>query len=147
MLTRPRALIVVALLLVLAAWQVRTQSQTTTTVTSPLQAFGSNIGDDYFLATYTQLEQYWKKPSIASPTGCRSSTSVEPKRDAPSGWRSSRRQRTSRRSIATAASRGNLALAEGLSDEQARVAGATRERRSSGSMAGCTRTRCSARSS
>src|SRR5688572_6534083 len=61
MLTRPRALIAVALLMVLAAWQVRTQSQTATTVTSPREELGANIGDDYFLATYSQLEKYWKK--------------------------------------------------------------------------------------
>ncbi len=47
--------------MVLAAWQVRTQSQTATTVTSPREELGANIGDDYFLATYSQLEKYWKK--------------------------------------------------------------------------------------
>ena len=28
---------------------------------STWKQFGAAIGDDYFLATYTQLEQYWKK--------------------------------------------------------------------------------------
>jgi hypothetical protein len=28
--------------------------------TTPLQQFGAAIGDDYFLANYTQLEGYWK---------------------------------------------------------------------------------------
>jgi hypothetical protein len=71
MLTRLRALLVVALLLMLAASQAQTQSplqpsvQTArpdpSAVTSPQQQFGAAIGDDYFLANYTQLEQYWKR--------------------------------------------------------------------------------------
>jgi hypothetical protein len=30
-------------------------------VTSPKEQFGWNIGDDYRLATYTQLTEYWRK--------------------------------------------------------------------------------------
>jgi len=30
-------------------------------ITSPREQFGFNLGDDYRLATYTQLEAYWKK--------------------------------------------------------------------------------------
>ncbi|MBA2708648.1 MAG: peptidase, partial [Gemmatimonadaceae bacterium] len=30
-------------------------------ITSPLQQFGHNIGDDYFLANYAQLTAYWQK--------------------------------------------------------------------------------------
>ncbi|MFC2157682.1 M14 metallopeptidase family protein [Acidobacteriota bacterium] len=30
-------------------------------ITSPLEHMGHNIGDDYFLANFTQLESYWKK--------------------------------------------------------------------------------------
>ncbi|MFN8574200.1 MAG: M14 metallopeptidase family protein [Gemmatimonadaceae bacterium] len=30
-------------------------------ITSPKEFFGHNIGDDYFLATYTQFQAYWKK--------------------------------------------------------------------------------------
>ena len=52
------------LLLVLPVAQVGTQSPTsarpTASVTTPQQQFGASIGDDYFLATYTQLEEYWK---------------------------------------------------------------------------------------
>ena len=33
----------------------------TATVTSPKQHFGFNIGDDYHLATYTQFVEYWQK--------------------------------------------------------------------------------------
>ena len=32
-----------------------------TKVTSPLEQFGHNIGDDYFLVNYTQMVDYWKK--------------------------------------------------------------------------------------
>src|SRR5258708_4469040 len=30
-------------------------------VTAPKEALGFNLGDDYQMATYTQLESYWKK--------------------------------------------------------------------------------------
>jgi len=30
-------------------------------ITTPLQQFGHNIGDDYFLANYKQLTEYWQK--------------------------------------------------------------------------------------
>src|SRR6266513_5112326 len=30
-------------------------------ITTPKEQFGANIGDDYFLANYTQIEAYWKK--------------------------------------------------------------------------------------
>jgi hypothetical protein len=45
--------------LALAAAQVGIRSQSTAPLTSPRQQFGSNVGDDYFLATYSQLERYW----------------------------------------------------------------------------------------
>jgi len=32
-----------------------------TTITSPKDHFGFNIGDDYYLVTYTQAVEYWKK--------------------------------------------------------------------------------------
>jgi hypothetical protein len=59
-LTKPRLLVLVMLGLLLPAPQARTQPQAAS-VTTPLQEFGAAIGDDYFLATYTQLETYWKK--------------------------------------------------------------------------------------
>ncbi len=59
MLTAQRAL-VVTLLLLLPVPQASTQS-TAGPITTPQQQFGASIGDDYFLATYTQLEEYWKK--------------------------------------------------------------------------------------
>ena len=60
-----RALIF-ALLLILSAAQASTQSPASSIttpaapITTPLQQFGASIGDDYFLATYTQFEEYWK---------------------------------------------------------------------------------------
>ena len=59
--TRARALVVLGLLLGIVAYEARTDSQSLVGVTSPAQEFGARIGDDYFLATYKQLEQYWKK--------------------------------------------------------------------------------------
>ena len=61
MVTRARALVFAALLLALASTRASTQPQGASRVTSPAQEFGADIGDDYFLATYSQLEAYWKK--------------------------------------------------------------------------------------
>jgi hypothetical protein len=36
-------------------------------LTSPKEQFGWNVGDDYRLATYTQLTEYWKKLASESP--------------------------------------------------------------------------------
>jgi hypothetical protein len=36
-------------------------SQAAPKITSPKEALGFNIGDDYHMATYSQLESYWKK--------------------------------------------------------------------------------------
>jgi hypothetical protein len=57
MLNAQRAL-VVALVLVLPVPQASTQQ--VASITTPQEQFGASIGDDYFLATYTQLEEYWK---------------------------------------------------------------------------------------
>ena len=35
-------------------------------ITSPKEFFGHNIGDDYFLATYTQFQAFWKKMDAES---------------------------------------------------------------------------------
>jgi len=59
--TRLRGLLIVGLLVGMVAHEAPTVSQALTRITSPSQEFGANIGDDYFLATYRQLEQYWKK--------------------------------------------------------------------------------------
>lgn len=44
---------------ILAAWPVCAQSAPR--VTPPKEALGFNIGDDYHLASYSQLASYWKK--------------------------------------------------------------------------------------
>ena len=36
-------------------------------ITTPLQQFGHNLGDDYFLANYQQLTEYWKRLETESP--------------------------------------------------------------------------------
>ena len=56
--SRVRAVLLFALLLALASTQASTQG--TSRITTPKQQFGANIGDDYFLASYSQLEAYWK---------------------------------------------------------------------------------------
>ena len=61
MLTKSRVFLAVAVISALGVSRALTQPQLDPAITSPKQAFGSAIGDDYFLATYTQLEAYWKK--------------------------------------------------------------------------------------
>src|SRR5437867_3994627 len=36
-------------------------------ITTPKEALGFNLGDDYMVANYTQLENYWKKMAAESP--------------------------------------------------------------------------------
>src|SRR6266513_758524 len=58
MLTRsPRPWRAVALPLVFIATVAQAQSH----ITSPKEQFGHNIGDDYWLATYDQFQAYWQK--------------------------------------------------------------------------------------
>jgi hypothetical protein len=80
---RVRALLFAVLLAALAFAPAQTQSRAA--VTSPRDAFGSAIGDDYFLATYSQLESYWKALD-QSRIGCLWWTSGAPKKAARSGW-------------------------------------------------------------
>ena len=58
---RLRALLVLGLVVGFAGYQARTISQSLGVVTSPAQEFGATNGDDYILATFDQLERYWKK--------------------------------------------------------------------------------------
>src|SRR5436190_4364899 len=51
----------VVLVVVLGARWASTQPQDASRITTPKQQFGASIGDDYFLANYTQIEAYWKK--------------------------------------------------------------------------------------
>ena len=59
-----RSLRLIALLLVLGAVPLAAPAQRAAgarAITSPLAQFGHNIGDDYFLANYTQMVDYWRK--------------------------------------------------------------------------------------
>src|SRR5437588_12390664 len=40
---------------------VTASAQKSPKITTPKEALGFNLGDDYQMATYTQLETYWKK--------------------------------------------------------------------------------------
>ena len=60
-----RALLVLGLIVGIAGYQSRTISQVLVSVTSPAEELDASIGDDYFLATYQQLERYWQKLDAA----------------------------------------------------------------------------------
>jgi hypothetical protein len=66
LLSRSRILVASALLLVLTTAYARVSSQSGAAVTAPVERLGSAIGDDYFLATYTQLEAYWTQLAVES---------------------------------------------------------------------------------
>ena len=89
-------------------------------VTTPLQEFGHNFGDDYWLANYTQLSNYWHKLERESDrvhvVEIGKTAEGRPHDmlivTSPANWkRIDRYKEISRR----------LALAEGLSDEEARA--------------------------
>ncbi len=42
-------------------------AQSAPKITTPKEALGFNLGDDYMVANYTQLEAYWKKLASESP--------------------------------------------------------------------------------
>ncbi|MGD0771303.1 MAG: M14 metallopeptidase family protein [Candidatus Solibacter sp.] len=42
-------------------------AQSASKITAPKEALGFNLGDDYQVANYTQLESYWKKLAAESP--------------------------------------------------------------------------------
>src|SRR5580658_11163008 len=48
-------------LLAAALSAVSVLAQTEPKITTPKDALGFNLGDDYMVANYTQLEAYWKK--------------------------------------------------------------------------------------
>ena len=58
---KARALGLALLLVVSGSRWASTQSQVAAVITSPKEQFGANVGDDYFLANYTQIEAYWKR--------------------------------------------------------------------------------------
>ena len=58
---KARAAALAVLLVVSGSRWTSTQSQVAAVISSPKEQFGANVGDDYFLANYTQIEAYWKK--------------------------------------------------------------------------------------
>src|SRR5215469_8864549 len=62
--SRPSHRPVLLLVAVLSAWSL--SAQPAPKVTSPKDFLGFNIGDDYQVATYTQLTAYWKKLASGS---------------------------------------------------------------------------------
>ena len=54
----------IVLAAVLCSWSIAAQAPRQ--ITTPKEALGFNLGDDYQVANYTQLEAYWKKLAIES---------------------------------------------------------------------------------
>ncbi|HET7612719.1 MAG TPA: M14 family zinc carboxypeptidase, partial [Gemmatimonadaceae bacterium] len=54
-------LLLILLLLIPAAGSAQRRGASAPRVTSPRQAFGHDIGDDYFLVNYTQMIDYWRR--------------------------------------------------------------------------------------
>jgi Zinc carboxypeptidase len=118
-LMRTRVLIGLSLLLLTAAY-ARTQSQSVSAITPPSAEFGANIGDDYFLATYSQLEAYWKR--LARESDRLRLVDIGRTEEGRSQWMAiisaseNLRKLDQYRDISR-----RLALAEGLNDAQARA--------------------------
>ena len=64
-----RPLLAVAFLVVAARTSLPLHAQASTQghVTTPKEQFNSNFGDDYFLANYKQICEYWRKREKESP--------------------------------------------------------------------------------
>jgi hypothetical protein len=113
-------------------------------ITTPREQFGANIGDDYFLFNYKQMEEYWRKLDAQSDRiVVREIGKTSEGRahlmaivTSPANHRTLERYRTISR---------RLALAEGLTARRARSR--RKAKPSSGSMAGCMPTKFSVRSS
>jgi hypothetical protein len=65
--TAARLWLALAVPALLSAPQALAQLRTASRVTTPLQALGFTIGDDYHLATYTQFVDYWNTLEAESP--------------------------------------------------------------------------------
>ncbi len=62
-----KKIIIIVVFLALASGVAGVPAKCQSRVTSPKEQFGFNIGDDYRLANYAQLVDYWKKLSRESP--------------------------------------------------------------------------------
>ena len=145
MLKRYAALVALAVSVTVAAPYAQ-KAAPASKVTAPKDQFGFAVGDDYRLVNYTQYTDYLKKLQAQSErmTVVDIGKTEEGRTEFTAIITSPENQR--KLPMIKAANR-RLALAENLTDEQARDAGARRARWSSGSTAACTRPKCSARSS
>src|SRR5271156_538022 len=64
MTSRPMHRLSLAAMALLCAWTLA--AQTIPKITTPKDALGFNLGDDYQVATYTQLDAYWHKLATES---------------------------------------------------------------------------------
>src|SRR5580692_5102331 len=64
MTSRPKLRLSLAAMAVLSAWTLA--AQTPPKITTPKEALGFNLGDDYQVANYTQLVAYWHKLATES---------------------------------------------------------------------------------
>jgi hypothetical protein len=119
-LTRKRVMVGLLLLLLLTGAYTRTQSQSVSSITPPSTEFGAKIGDDYFLATYAQLERYWKR--LAAESDRLTLVDIGRTEEGRSQWMAivSSPENLRRLDHYRDISR-RLALAEGLTDAQARA--------------------------
>ena len=115
-----RVLVGLVPLLLLSGAYARPQSQSASLVTSPEAAFGSAIGDDYFLATYIELEAYWTR--LARESDRVQLVSIGRTEEGRNQWMAivSAPENLKRLDHYRDISR-RLALAEGLTDAQARA--------------------------
>src|ERR1700689_826557 len=64
MTSRPMLRLSLAAMAVLSAWTLA--AQTAPKITTPKDALGFNLGDDYQMANYSQLDAYWHKLATES---------------------------------------------------------------------------------
>ena len=116
-----------------------------TRITTPQEQLGFSFGDDYRLANYTQIAEYWRKLAAQSDRmvlqEIGKTAEGRPQLMAIVTSPANHKNLAKYRDISR-----RLAFAEGVSEEEARRCRA-KARRSSGSTAGCTRPRRSAHSS
>ncbi|MFQ5742091.1 MAG: M14 metallopeptidase family protein [Acidobacteriota bacterium] len=116
----PRLMAGVVLVTTLALSPAATPAAPRDQITTPKEQFGFNLGDDYHLANFAQLTAYWKKLARESDrmsleeigTTAEGRTMLMAILTSPANHRDLARYRTIAR---------RLALAEGLSDEEARA--------------------------
>ena len=115
-----RRLIVAAVLLGISISTPRAQQQPRPHVTSPREAFGFDIGDDYQLANYTQIEGYWK--TLDRESDRMTLHDMGKTAEGRTQWMAVVTSAENHRNLARYRDIARrLALAEGLSDEQARA--------------------------